>query len=129
MEKNDYLFVAGALLTAVLAGGWAHLMNLSPAVDGMIDFFTAAAVLVGLAFVYLARDSLGGESARNLEVLGTGLLVFVVSYWPSYVWSTAGNPGWLGMTQAFWSMLFGMLNLAGFTIVAYGFYRFWNMGK
>lgn len=129
MEKNDKLFVSGAVLAAVLAGLWAQLMQLTPAVDGMVDFFTAAAVIVGLSFVYLSRDSLGGETARHLEVLGVGLLVFVLSYWPSYVWSTAGSPAWAGMGSAFWSVLFGMMNLVGFAIVTYGFYGFWKMGQ
>lgn len=129
MQKNDKLFVAGAVLMAVLGGVWAHLLELTPAVDGMIDFFTAAAVLVGLSFVYLSRDNLGGETSENLTVLGVGLFVFVVSYWPSYVWSTAGNPAWFGLTTGFWNILFGMLNLVGFGIVAYGFYNFWDMGR
>lgn len=129
MEKTDRLFVVGAVVLAVLGGLWAQLLGLTSSVDGMIDFFVAAAVLVGLAFVYLSKDNLGGETAKNLEVLGIGLFVFVVSYWPSYVWSTAGNPAWAGMSTGFWSVLFGMLNIVGFGIVAYGFYGFWDMGR
>lgn len=129
MEINDKYFISGALILTVLAGVWAHLMGVTPAVDGMIDFFTAAAVLGGLYFIYLARDLLGGETARHLEVIGIGLLVFVLAYWPSYTWSTAGNPAWLGFGSAFWSMLFGVGNIVGFAIITYGFYSFWKMGR
>lgn len=129
MRDNDKLFVAGAIAITVLAGLWAQVMGLEPAADAFIDFLTFAAVAVGLVFVYKARDELGGETARSIELLGIGLLVFVLAYWPSYTWSTVGNPEWLGMTTGFWSMLFGLANFVGLALVTYAFYTFWEMGQ
>lgn len=129
MRKSDKAVVAGVLVFSVLAGLWAQFMGLEPAADAFIDFLTFAAVAGGLYFIYKARDQLGGGTARRLEILGIGMLVFVLAYWPSYTWSTVGNPEWLGLTTGFWSMLFGLLNFVGLGIVAYGFYEFWDMGQ
>jgi hypothetical protein len=129
MRKSDKAVIVGAVAFAVLAALWAQFMGLEPAADAFIDFLTFAAVAGGLYFIYKARDDLGGQTARRLEILGTGLLVFVLAYWPSYTWSTVGSPEWLGLTTGFWSMLFGLLNFVGLGIVAYGFYEFWDMGQ
>ncbi len=129
MRSNDKKVVAGAVAFAVLAALWAQFMGLEPAADAFIDFLTFAAVAGGLYFIYKARDALGGGTARRLEILGVGLLVFVLAYWPSYTWSTVGSPEWLGLTTGFWSMLFGLMNFVGLAIVAYGFYEFWDMGQ
>ncbi len=129
MRRNDKLVVGGAIAISILAGLWGQVMGLQPAADAFIDFLTFAAVAGGLAFIYKARDELGGETARSLEILGAGLLVFVLAYWPSYTWSTVGQPQWLGMSTGFWSMLFGLGNFVGLGIVAYGFYTFWEMGQ
>ncbi|AOV94693.1 hypothetical protein AQV86_02090 [Nanohaloarchaea archaeon SG9] len=129
MRHSDKLVVAGVLAFSVLAGLWAQFMGLEPAADAFIDFLTFAAVAGGLVFIYEARDELGGETARNLEILGIGLLVFVLAYWPSYTWSTVGSPEWLGMTTGFWSMLFGLANFVGLAIVTYAFYTFWEMAQ
>ena len=72
MRRNDKLVVAAAIGFSVLAGLWAQFMGLEPAADAFIDFLTFAAVAGGLVFIYKARDELGGETARNLEVLGIG---------------------------------------------------------
>lgn len=129
MRRSDKMMVAGVLIFSVLAGLWAQVMGLQPAADAFIDFLTFAAVAGGLVFIYKARDELGGETARSLEILGTGLLVFVMAYWPSYTWSSVGNPTWLGLTTGFWSMLFGLANFVGLAIVTYAFYTFWQMGQ
>lgn len=129
MRDTDKKVVAGAVAFAVLAALWAQFMGLQPAADAFIDFLTFAAVAGGLYFIYKARDALGGGTARRLEILGAGLLVFVLAYWPSYTWSTVGSPEWLGLTTGFWSMLFGLMNFVGLAIVAYGFYEFWDMGQ
>lgn len=129
MRTSDKQVVGGAIAFAVLAALWAQFMGLEPAADAFIDFLTFAAVAGGLYFIYKARDQLGGETARRLEILGIGLLVFVLAYWPSYTWATVGNPEWLGLSTGFWSMLFGLANFVGLGIVAYGFYEFWDMGQ
>jgi len=129
MRKNDKMVVAAALAFALLAGLWGQVMGLEPAADAFIDFLTFAAVAGGLFFIYKARDKLGGETARSLELLGAGMLVFVLAYWPSYTWSAAGSPMWLGLSTGFWSMLFGLANFVGLAIVAYAFYIFWQMGR
>jgi hypothetical protein len=129
MRSSDKKVVAGAVAFSVLAALWAQFMGLQPAADAFIDFLTFAAVAGGLYFIYKARDALGGGTARRLEILGVGLLVFVLAYWPSYTWATVGSPEWLGLTTGFWSMLFGLMNFVGLAIVAYGFYEFWDMGQ
>lgn len=129
MREGDKKFVYGAIIFSVLAGLWAQMMGLEPAADAFIDYLTFAAVAGGLYFIYKARDQIGGDTARRLEILGIGLTVFVLAYWPSYTWTTLGNPEWLGLTTGFWSMLFGLMNFVGLGIVAYGFYEFWDMGQ
>ncbi|MFB6159283.1 MAG: hypothetical protein ABEJ95_06540 [Candidatus Nanohalobium sp.] len=129
MRRNDKLFVAGALVMTVLLGLWSQLMALPDGASAFADFITFAAVAGGLVFIYKARDQLGGETARSLEVLGLGLLIYVLAYWPSYKWSVAGSPAWLGLSTEFWSILFALGNFVGLGIVAYGFYTFWEMGQ
>jgi hypothetical protein len=129
MKEADNKVILGGIMAAVLAGLWAQFMGLETAVDGIIDYFVVITTLIGLYFLNNARKDLGGEIARSLEILGIATFLYVISYWPSYRWGMAGNPAWLGMTAEFWSMLFSLLNMMTFGLIAYGFYRFWTTGK
>jgi hypothetical protein len=129
MKQQDRRVILGGVVIAVLAGLWSHFMGIGPEVDAFIDFLTVIAVLGSVAFIYLGRDLLGGDTARNLEVIGIGLSLYVLTYWASYHWDIVGNPAWLGFSAPGWSVFFGLMTLATFGMVVYGFYLFWEMGR
>jgi hypothetical protein len=129
MKNHDKYVIVSGVGTAVIAGFWAHLMGIGTEVDAFIDFLTIIAILGSVSFIYLGRDMLGGDTARNLEIIGIGLSLYVITYWASYRWSIADNPAWLGVTAQGWDMFFGLMTLATFGLVAYGFYLFWQMGR
>lgn len=129
MEKQDRYLIGLGIAIPVLAGLWSQLMGIGTQIDAFIDFFTVIALLGSVAFIYLARDLLGGEIARNLEITGLGLFLYVVIYWASYTWSSVGSPAWFGMQAAAWDVFFSTATLATFGFIAYGFYRFWALGE
>jgi len=129
MERQDKAVIGVVLVVTVLAGVWAQLMGIGTEVDAFIDYFTVIATLGSVGFIYLSRDLLGGDIARNLEVIGTGLFLYVLVYWSSYHWDVAGNPEWLGITGPGWNVFFSLATLVTFGFVTYGFYLFWQMGK
>lgn len=129
MEKKDRAVIAGSVLIAALAGVWAHLMGIGTEVDAFIDYFTVIATLTSVGFIYLSRDLLGGSVARNLEIIGTGLFLYVLVYWTSYNWDVAGNPEWLGVASPGWNLLFSLMTFVTFGFVTYGFYLFWHIGE
>lgn len=142
MNTRDKWVVWGGVATAVLAGLWVHVIT-GPAiaagtyetgtvvglVDTIIDFFTVIATLLAVGMVYKARNTLAGKMGRGLEVIGIGLVLYVLTYWPSYRWSIEGSPAWLGMSAGFWDVLFNSMTLATFGFIAYGFYLIWSQQR
>lgn len=129
MEQQDKAVIIGSVLVAVFAGIWAEAMGIGTQVDAFIDYFTVIAVMASLGFIYLSRDLLGGSVARNLEVIGTGLFLYVLVYWSSYQWEIAGTPAWLGVAAPGWNVFFNLGTLVTFGFVSYGFYLFWQLGE
>jgi len=129
MEQHDRYIIGLGIAIPVLAGFWSQLMGIGTQIDAFIDFFTVLALLGSVTFIYLARDLLGGEIARNLEITGLGLFLYVVIYWASYTWSSVGGPAWLGVQAPAWDVFFSTATLVTFGFIAYGFYRFWALGE
>lgn len=142
MNTRDQWVVGGGIATAILAGLWIQVIvgpNIASGtydtgvtvaiLDDMIDFFTIIATVAAAGMVYKARDTLGGTMGRGLEVIGVGLVLYVLTYWPSYRWSIEGSPAWLGMSSGFWDVLFSSMTLATFGFIAYGFYLIWSLGR
>lgn len=129
MKRQDKVVIAGSILVAIFAGLWAQAMGIGTEVDALIDYFTVIAVIASLGFIYMSRDLLGGSVARNLEVVGTGLFLYVLVYWSSYQWAVAGSPAWLGVTVPGWNLFFNLVTLVTFGFVSYGFYLFWQLGE
>lgn len=138
MNNRDIWIVGGAVLVAIFAGIWVHIIvgaggyDTDVAVsliDDILDYFTLVAAVTALGLVYQARAAYGGDMARSLAMIGVGLLLYVPTYWVSYRWAIEGNPLWFGMTTGFWSLLFGLLTIFTFGYVAYGFYLMWHTGK
>jgi len=98
-------------------------------IDNIIDFFTIIVSIIALGMVYKAKDLLGGQLERGLDVIGIGLLLYVLTYWPSYRWSISGSPQWLGWTTGAWSLFFNVMTFVTFSFIAYGFYLIWKLGR
>lgn len=142
LKKADLWVILGGIGIAALAGIWVQAIigpeiaagsyTTSQAVgiiDNIIDFFTIISTLLALGMVYRAKNILGGKLERGLEVIGIGLLLFTLTFWPSYRWSISGSPEWFGLTTGAWSLFFSTMTLVTFSFIAYGFYLIWRLGR
>lgn len=136
MERKDLYLIAAAILVPLLAG--LALMGIQSQMT-IVMIILAATGLAGLAIVaalvaiYKGRELYGGEIARNLELVGIGFFLFIVTYIPHTLWHVFGlmnqnplGPGWIGLTEAWWAGFFHVGAFMFFLIATYGFYRFWK---
>lgn len=104
-------------------------------ITGLLPKLTIIVILVGMAFVYLARDLLGGEVVDNLDVIASGFLIYALIWWPHKMVYHAAAFGGKGaslfgiFTSTTWNVFFHTLTGVLFAISAFGFYRFWQMSQ
>jgi hypothetical protein len=136
MKKNDYIAVGTTVLIPLLAA--FALMGVTGN-QGLVMITvgtTIAAflgVVAGLIAIYKGREGYGGLVARNLEIIGIGLGLFIVTYIPHVLWHIFGlmnqnplGPSWVGLTKAWWAGFFHIGAISFFLISSYGFYLFWS---
>ncbi len=136
MERTDLTIIAGAVLIPLFAALATMGIQSQMTIVMIILAATAAsglAVLGALIAIYKGRDLYGGEIARNLEIVGLGFFLFMITYVPHTVWHVVGltnqnplGPEWIGMSGAWWAGFFHVGAFMYFIISAYGFYRFWK---
>lgn len=134
MKSLDWGLIGGGILLSLIAGYLAHIGSLSRAtVDALamwLPRFSIVVILMGVVFIYLSRDRLGGSVSRNLSVVAAGFLIYGFIYWPHKVsWHGTGEPAWLGISAGAWQTTFHLLTVSTLVIVAYGFYLFWQMAQ
>lgn len=136
MERNDLYVFAGAILLSLLAGLVAKGVQSVMMLAQITIWLTVAAgltVVLALIAIYYGRKPYGGEVARNLEVIGFGLALFIVTYIPHVIWHVMGlaqnnplGPGWAGFSTAWWAGFFHVGAIMFFLISSYGYYLFWR---
>jgi hypothetical protein len=138
LETRDLAVIVGGVLISLVGGYAAHSGVLAQGqVDSLtfvLPHLTMLVLFVGVLFVILSRDLLGGDTARNLEVIASGFLIYAVLYYPhKEMWHGAGfggdKPAWLIFSSGAWQTFFHFFTVVTLVIVAYGFYLFWQMGQ
>jgi hypothetical protein len=134
LTAQDWTVVSGGVIFSLLGGYAAHsgmiATNTVDTVTGLLPKLTMLILVVGVAFVFLSRDLLGGDTARNLEVIASGFFLYALLYYPHKVmWHGHNEPGWLGLAPGAWQTFFHLFTVVTLVIVAYGFYLFWQMGR
>lgn len=139
LNNQDYGVILGGIIISFLGAFAAEAGVLSSSlvgtITGLLPKITVLVILVGLVFVYLARDLLGGEIVDNLEVVAAGFLVYAVIWWPHKMGYHAD--AWGGSAASImgifspgaWNVFFHTLTAAVFGIASFGFYRFWEMSQ
>lgn len=130
LAKRDW-YVTGALFAVAILSGFL----LGPLQQGAlvsvhdVTFYLPGPVLLlGSIFIYLSRERLGGTVGRNLEVVGTGAVLFSLTWVVYAQFFTAGFPAW-GMTPSFWNTALGLMIVSTLFVMSYGFYLFWKLGQ
>ncbi|MFB6158945.1 MAG: hypothetical protein ABEJ95_04800 [Candidatus Nanohalobium sp.] len=136
MKRNDYIAIAATLLVPLVAAIGLMGMSGNQALVMLTMGTTILAgigVIAALVAIYKGREGYGGLVARNLEIIGIGLALFIVTYIPHVLWHIFGlmnrnplGPGWIGLTKAWWAGFFHIGAIAFFLISSYGFYLFWS---
>ena len=139
LNNKDYGFILGGILLSFLGAFAAEAGILNSSLVGTLTTWlpriTVLVILVGLVFVYLSRDLLGGEIANNLELVGAGFLIYGISWWPHKMGYHAEAMGGAAasifgvLTPGAWNVFFHTLTAAVFGLVSFGFYRFWEMSQ
>lgn len=139
LNNRDYGIIFGGVLLSFLGAFAAEAgllgSSLVGTITGLLPKLTILVILVGLAFVYLSRDLLGGEVVQNLEVVATGFLIYAVIWWPhkmgyhAEAWGGAASSILGIFSPGAWNVFFHTLTAAVFGLVSFGFYRFWEMSQ
>lgn len=134
MKPLDWGLIGVGSALSLGAGYLAHVGMMGQAtIDVLATWLprlSVVAILLGVLFIYLSRDRLGGSVSRNLSVIASGFLIYGLIYWPHKVsWHGTGEPAWLGLSPGAWQTTFHLLTVSTLVIVAYGFYLFWQMAQ
>lgn len=139
LRNKDYAVVFGGILLSLLGAFAAEAGVLSASLVGTFGTWlprlTILVIFVGLAFVYLSRDLLGGEVVKNLEVVAAGFLIYAVTWGPHKLGYHAEALGGAAasifgvFTPGAWNVFWHTLVAATFGVVSFGFYRFWEMSQ
>ncbi|AOV94692.1 hypothetical protein AQV86_02085 [Nanohaloarchaea archaeon SG9] len=139
LNSQDYGIIGGGILLSFLGAFATEAGIINASLAGTITTWlpriTVLTILVGIVFVYLSRDLLGGEIVQNLEVVATGFLIYAVTWWPHKMGYHAEALGGAAssifgvFTTGAWNVFFHTLTAAVFGLVSFGFYRFWEMSQ
>jgi len=127
LEKKEYGLIFGGLAVAAVLGFIGHLAEAPPQVEQYIDFLTGAIIIGSLAVMYKASNLLGGEIAKNLQVMGAGVLIYILTYYPHIFWHAGLVPA--PLSDHFGYVFYHAATALAFFLVGYGFYGFYKMGK
>lgn len=136
IERKDIYLIIAAVLLPLIAGLAAMGIQSQMMIVMVILAATGLAglaVIVALYAIYKGRKLYGGEIARNLEIVGFGFLLFMITYLPHTIWHVLGlmnqnplGPSWLNLSGAWWAGFFHIGAFMFFLLSTYGFYRFWK---
>lgn len=136
-SRDDILLITGTVLFAAGSGViFSPVTNheLFHVLDRFTNFLILVMVVAMLVPLVRASRYWGGEIGRNLQIIGLGLLYFMVSIVPHVEWHVRGapeplGPAMLGLSSAWWAGFFHTLTVASWGIIIYGFYRFWRLAR
>lgn len=136
MEKRDYKVILAALVIPLIA---AYALMGVQSMEELVTILVALtgasglAVVLAVVAIYKGRGKYGGVVAKNLEIIGFGLAIFIATYIPHVFWHIFGlmennplGPGWLGLSEPWWVGFFHVGAIMFFLISSYGFYLFWK---
>lgn len=130
LRKKDYYVLSAFLVISIISGFFMDFAQgeLLVSIHDATFYIPGLALILGLAFIYFARDKYGGVIARNLEIVGAGVGLAGV-FWVAYAGLfAAGFPAW-GVTPAFWATFLSMSLVTSFLVTSYGFWMFWKLGE
>jgi len=128
LKAEDYQVIAAGVLLGVFGGVIGHVYSVGIRAELYTRVAVSLAILVALYCIYQARTAWGGDLARYLEIIGAGLVLFMLTWIPHIEWHIQGSPVLFGLSSGFWLGFFHALTASTFLITAYGFYRFWQEG-
>jgi hypothetical protein len=126
LERTD-LAIVGTALIASIAASTLPLFGVE-APYAASSFLILPAGIISLVFVYLAAQKYGGEIARYLYYIGTGIGFFLVSTFPHIIWHQSEMPALGGLDPSFWYVFFHGGVTVSFFLIGYGFYLFYLSG-
>ncbi len=139
MNNRDLGVILGGVLLSFLAAFSVEAgllgSSLTGTLTGLLPKLTILVILVGLVFVYLSRDLLGGEIVDNLDVIASGFLIYAIIWWPhkmgyhADVWGGSAASIFGVFSPGAWNVFFHTLTAAVFGLASFGFYRFWQMSQ
>lgn len=124
LKEMDYYFLGGALLLVLIGAVLGHLMGWTQQTELILRFVTGGAIILGLVSLYRNLPHLEGVFARNMEMIGIGTAIFLISWLPHIGWHLQQRPSILGLNPGFWAGLFHSWNAVSFLIMSYGIYLF-----
>lgn len=127
LEQKDYGVILGGLAAITVAAYIGHLQEVSPQIEMYIDYLTGAIIIASLAIMYKASDLLGGEIARNLQIMGAGAAIYLVTYYPHIMWHQQRIAA--PISDHFGYVFYHGATALAFLLVGYGFYGFYEMGQ
>lgn len=127
LEKRDRWMILAFLGVSVLSGFAMEFLQGQAliTVHDATFYLPGPALMLGAYFIYRARQRLGGQFERNLEVVGISLAVLGIAWVVFAGYFAAGFPPW-GVSSAFWATFLGTLIALMFMTAGYGFYLFWK---
>ncbi len=138
LTSRDKQLIGTAFLFPVLAAILGHsVTNIEQIfmLDSASQAFASLVFIISSVLVYRVYHLYGGDVGRALVVMGIGLIF--ASSWTLYAsWHIIGamteplilGPAWFGLKSEWWGTFFHTLVPAGYAIVSYGFYLFWDIG-
>lgn len=137
LSREDVLLVVGIVLFALVSGViFSPISNHETihVIDRFTNFLMVAVLVAMLVPLVRASQYWGGQIGRNLQVIALGLIFFMVSIVPHVEWHVGGaprplGPAMLGMSSAWWAGFFHVFTIVSWTVIIYGFYRFWDLAR
>lgn len=127
LEQKDYGVILGSLAAITIAAYVGHLQEAPPEIEMYIDYLTAGIIIASLAVMYKASDLLGGDIARNLQLMGVGAAIYLVTYFPHILWHQQRIAA--PVSDHFGYVFYHGATALAFGLVGYGFYGFYKMGQ
>jgi hypothetical protein len=129
IERKDGLFMAGSAFTVVVLSVIAGMFGAPRVVEFILDALVTVSILGSLYFVYQGAQVSGGQLARYMTMIIIGLVVYGVTLVPHVYWHILGRPTGEVVSVGVVSALMHTMTVMAFTLVAYGFYLFYEGGK
>lgn len=127
LERKDFAVITAAFGLSLLAGALKQVGYNVPV--GPVAMLMLPAGIISLVFVYLAAEEYGGEIARYLYYMGTGIGTFLLLTFPHVLWHQSEMIALLGLEPGFWYIFYHGGILVSYFFIGYGFYLFYKSGQ